>query len=147
MFFVSKQPALVEISNIHQVVFSRVGASMGAAAARTFDLKIITKSGPEYTFSSLNKEEHEPVESYFKDKRVKIKNEMVPDADMIMAAVGADDDDDDDDDMRSVDSDGPRRAPRGSDDSESDGGSNMSGALTVIADITEFPFLRGLCSL
>ncbi|KAF9077522.1 structure-specific recognition protein-domain-containing protein [Rhodocollybia butyracea] len=106
IFFVSKQPTLIELSDVHQAIFSRVGASMGAAAARTFDLKIVTKSGPEYTFSSINKEEHEPTESYFKDKKVRIKNEMVPDADLLMAAVG-----DDDEDMASIDSDDS--APRG----------------------------------
>lgn len=118
VFFVSKQPTLVELSDIHQVVFSRVGVNLGASSARTFDLKFVTKSGPEYTFSSLNKEEHQPIESYFRDKKVKIKNEMVPDVDRIMAEVG---DDDDDDDMASVDSDGPRRPAMGDeDDSEED---------------------------
>ncbi|KAJ6621788.1 structure-specific recognition protein-domain-containing protein [Mycena sp. CBHHK59/15] len=97
IFFVSKQPTLIELSDIHQVVFSRVGAS---TAARTFDLKVVTKSGPEYMFSSINKEEHEPTESYLKDKKIRIK-EMVPDVDVIMQTAG----DDDDDDMQSVESD------------------------------------------
>ncbi|KAJ8472449.1 hypothetical protein ONZ51_g8502 [Trametes cubensis] len=57
IFFVSKQPTLIELSDIHQVVFSRLGAGLGASAARTFDLKIVTKRGPEYTFTSINKEE------------------------------------------------------------------------------------------
>ncbi|KAF5389327.1 hypothetical protein D9757_003425 [Collybiopsis confluens] len=116
VFFVSKQPTLIELSDVHQVVFSRVGSSMGAAAARTFDLKIVTKSGPEYTFSSINKEEHEPTESYFKDKKIRLKNEMVPDADLLMAAAVGDDDDDDDD-MASVVSDesAPRRKPAAED--------------------------------
>ncbi|OAX42151.1 SSrecog-domain-containing protein [Rhizopogon vinicolor AM-OR11-026] len=115
IFFVSKQPTLIEISDIHQCVFSRVGASMGATAARTFDLKIVTKSGPEYTFTSINKEEHEPVEAYLKDKKVKLKNEMVPDVDML--AVGADSSDDE---MQSVASSGDERPkPRlGGDDDE-----------------------------
>lgn len=122
IFFVSKSPSLIELSDIHQVIFSRVGASV--SAARTFDLKIATKSGPEYTFTSINKEEHEPVENYLKDKKVRIKNEMVPDAEMLLAeAVG---DDDDDDDMQSViDSDGgPSRVKsktKDDDDSETDG--------------------------
>lgn len=51
---------------------------MGAAAARTFDLKIVTKEGPEHNFTSINKEEHEPLEAYLKDKKIKVKNEMVP---------------------------------------------------------------------
>ncbi|KAF6754868.1 chromatin binding protein [Ephemerocybe angulata] len=117
IFFVSKQPTLIEISDIHNVIFSRVGASMGAAAARTFDLKIVTRSGPEFNFTSINKEEHEVTEAYLKDKKVRVKNEMLPDADLLLAAVGADDDDDD---MQSVVS-SVGRAPRGGlDDDESE---------------------------
>ncbi|KAJ8593786.1 SSrecog-domain-containing protein [Rhizopogon salebrosus TDB-379] len=118
IFFVSKQPTLIEISDIHQCVFSRVGASMGAAAARTFDLKIVTKSGPEYTFTSINKEEHEPVEAYLKDKKVKLKNEMVPDVDML-AAGG----DSSDEEMQSVASSGdeaPKPRLGGDDDEDSE---------------------------
>ena len=123
IFFVSKQPSLVELSDIHQVIFSRVGASMGATAARTFDLKIVTKSGPELTFTSINKEEHEPTEAYLKDKKIRIKNEMVPDADLLMASA-AGDDDDDDDDMASVQS-SDRDVPQiraGLDDEDSEEG-------------------------
>ncbi|KAF5382624.1 hypothetical protein D9615_003018 [Tricholomella constricta] len=110
IFFVSKQPSLIEIADVHQVVFSRVGASMGAAAARTFDLKIVTKSGPEHNFSSINKEDHEPVETYLKDKKIKVKNEMVPDADLLLAAAAGDDDDDDDDMQSVISDDGPARS-------------------------------------
>ncbi|KAJ7758158.1 SSrecog-domain-containing protein [Mycena maculata] len=102
IFFVSKQPVLIELSDIQQVVFSRV--SQGTVA-RTFDLKIVTKSGPEYMFVSINKEELEPTETYLKEKKIRIK-EIVPDAELVMAAVG---DDDDDDDMQSVDSDEDKR--------------------------------------
>ena len=123
IFFVSKQPTLVDLSDIHQCVFSRVGASMGASAARTFDLKIVTKSGPEYTFTSINKEEHEPVETFLKDKKVKIKNEMVADVDMMMAAGGGDSDEE----IQSVASSGDEqpkpRVSRDEDDSE-EGGPN-----------------------
>ncbi|RDB17790.1 FACT complex subunit POB3 [Hypsizygus marmoreus] len=123
VFFVSKQPLLIEIADIHQVVFSRVGASMGAAAARTFDMKIVTKSGPEHNFTSINKEEHEPVETYLKDKKIKVKNEMIPDADLLLAATAGDDEDDD---MQSVSSDDgparikPSRGAQDEDDSEED---------------------------
>lgn len=128
IFFVSKSPLLVEISDIHQIVFSRVGAGMGAAAARTFDLKIITKSGPEHNFTSVNKEEHESVDAYLKDKKVKIKTENVPDVEMMLAAGAGDEDEDDDDEMQSIDSDDdgqPKKSKpsqRGdNDDSEEDG--------------------------
>ncbi|KAG6878509.1 hypothetical protein C0993_005439 [Termitomyces sp. T159_Od127] len=122
IFFVSKQPTLIEIADVHQVIFSRVGASMGAAAARTFDLKIITKSGPEHSFTSINKEDHEPVENYLKEKKIKVKNEMVPDADLLLAAAAGDDDDDDE--MQSVESDDDRprvkQSKGGMDDEDSE---------------------------
>ncbi|KAJ7754122.1 SSrecog-domain-containing protein [Mycena olivaceomarginata] len=115
IFFVSKQPVLIELSDVQQVVFSRV--SQGTTA-RTFDLKIVTKSGPEYMFVSINKEELEPTESYLKEKKIRVK-EIVPDAELVMAAV----DDDDDDDMQSVESDEDKRprikSSKDNDDDES----------------------------
>ncbi|KAJ7069620.1 SSrecog-domain-containing protein [Mycena amicta] len=102
VFFVSKQPVLIELSEIHQVAFSRVGQG---SAVRTFDMKIVTKSGPEYSFVSINKEELEPTEQYLKEKKIRVK-EIVPDAELMAVA---DDDDDDDEDMQSVDSDEDRR--------------------------------------
>ncbi|KAF9565079.1 SSrecog-domain-containing protein [Agrocybe pediades] len=87
IFFVSKSPLLIELSDIHQVVFSRVGAA-STAAGRTFDIKIVTKSGgPEHSFTSINKEEHEIVEAYLRDKKIRVKTESVPDADLLLAAV------------------------------------------------------------
>lgn len=119
IFFVSKQPSLVELSDIHQVIFSRVGSSMGATAARTFDLKIVTKSGLELTFTSINKEEHEPTEAYLKEKKIRIKNEMVPDADLLLAAAAGDDDDDEMASVQSSDRDVPQiRAGVDDEDSE-----------------------------
>ncbi|TCD61214.1 FACT complex subunit [Steccherinum ochraceum] len=115
IFFVSKQPTLIELSDIYQVVFSRLGAGMGATAARTFDLKIVTKSGPEYSFTSVNKEEHEITESYLREKKVKVKNEMM-EGELIMAV------DDDDEEMQSVASSG-EEAPKprlGGDDDDSE---------------------------
>ena len=110
------------------MIFSRVGAGAGASTGRTFDLKIVTKSGPEHNFTSINRDEHEIIETYLKDKKVRVKNEMVPDADLLLAAVAGDDDDDDD--MQSVISSDSNRGksaqkkvPRKDDDdsSEEDG--------------------------
>ncbi|KAF9807348.1 hypothetical protein IEO21_08260 [Rhodonia placenta] len=115
IFFVSKQPTLIELSDIHQVVFSRLGAGLGATAARTFDLKIVTKSGPEYTFTSVNKEEHEGTEAYLREKKVKVKNEMM-EGELIMGV------DDEDEEMQSVASSG-EEAPKprlGGDDEDSE---------------------------
>ena len=86
--------------------------------SRTFDLVVVTKSGPEHTFSSINKEEHEGVESYLKSKKVRVKNQIAED----MAAAVLDDDDEDEE-MQSVASSGeerpkPRSGNADDDDSE-----------------------------
>ncbi|PPQ70850.1 LOW QUALITY PROTEIN: hypothetical protein CVT25_003950 [Psilocybe cyanescens] len=90
-FFFSKQPLLIELADIQQVTFSRVGSSAAASTAgRTFDIKTTTKAGgPEYLFTSINKE-HEVTEVYLRD------------ADFLMKAV-VDDEDDEDEDMQSED--------------------------------------------
>ncbi|GBE83057.1 SSrecog-domain-containing protein [Sparassis latifolia] len=116
IFFVSKQPTLLELSELHQVVFSRLGAGMGATAARTFDLKIVTRNGPEYTFTSISKEEHDGLDAYLKEKKVRVKNEMM-EGELIMGAG-----DDEDEEMQSVASSGEEvPKPRlGGDDEDSE---------------------------
>ena len=133
VFFVSKQPTLIELSDIHQVVFSRLGTSMGANAARTFDMKIVTKVGSDLMFTSVNKEEHEVVSSYLQDKKVKTKNEMM-EGELPIAL------DDEDEEMQSVASSG-EEAPkprRGDDDDDSEEGwcPHLSDALDALdADV------------
>ena len=132
IFFVSKQPTLIELPDIHQVVFSRLGAGLGASAARTFDLKIVTKSGPEYTFTSINKEEYDATDGYLKDKKVKVKNEMM-EGELIMAAV-----DDEDEEMQSVASSGeeaPKPRLGGDDDDDSEEGEDATfGHLKLLTE-------------
>lgn len=89
------------------------------ATSRTFDLNIVTKSGPEHTFSSINKEEHEGVESYLTSKKVRVKNHMAEDI-----AAAALDDDDEDEEMQSVASSGeeaPKPRVGGNDDDSEEG--------------------------
>lgn len=116
--WVSKQPLPVELEEIHQVYFSRVGSSMGANAARTFDLRIVQKQGHEFTFTSINKEEKAAVETFLKGKSIKIKAEQVPDADLLAQGL-----DDDDEEMGSLseNSDKPKKMSLSDDDSETDG--------------------------
>lgn len=98
IFFVSKQPVLIELVDIYQVVFSRLGQGMGASASRSFDLKITPKNGPDYVFSSIMKEEKNGVEAYLTERKVRVKNEKVPEEEIVMAG----DDDDDDEEMASI---------------------------------------------
>jgi len=46
------------------------------ASARTFDLKIIQKSGPEHNFTLIAQEEHKGIETLLKAKKVHVKNDM-----------------------------------------------------------------------
>lgn len=87
----------------------------GTAAARTFDLRIVSKTGPEVTFTSINKEEHDPIENYLTSKKVRTKNEMA-DPELLGTIVTVDSDDDE---MQSVASDGSERPkPRTMDDDD-----------------------------
>ena len=54
-----------------------------------FDMQIIT-NGPEYTFMPINKKEHELIDAYLKDKKLWVKNEVVPDGDLLLAMAGDD---------------------------------------------------------
>lgn len=123
VFFVSKQPVLIELLDIYQVIFSRLGQGMGASASRSFDLKITTKSGPEYAFSSIIKEEKNGVEAYLTERKVRVKNEKVPEEEIVMV-----EEDDDDEEMASIASGsdvnkGKSRKSGGVDlDSEEEGG-------------------------
>ena len=91
------------------------------ATARTFDMQITTKHGPEYTFTSINKEEHELTDTFLKDKKVRVKNEKVPDGDLLLAAAG----DGSDEGMQRIASGGddePRVRRAGDDDDDSEDG-------------------------
>ena len=63
-------------------------------SARTFDIRVVVKAGPvsEFTFTSINKEEYDPVEQFLTSKKIRIKNEM-NEGDVIMAAPLDDDSD------------------------------------------------------
>jgi hypothetical protein len=47
------------------------------AASRTFDVTMMLKQGMgEYQFSNINREEQSGLESFFKSKGLKVKNEI-----------------------------------------------------------------------
>jgi structure-specific recognition protein 1 len=86
---------------------------------------VISKTGPEHTFTSINKEEHEVTEVFLRDKKVRVKNEMVPDADLLLAAV-VDDDDDEEMSVVSDDSAGKSRKSKSKPAANSGGGDDDS---------------------
>ncbi|KDN51305.1 FACT complex subunit POB3 [Tilletiaria anomala UBC 951] len=141
MLWVSKQPVYVAYADVHQIVFSRVGGAI--SSSKTFDLRVITKSGPEHHFQSLNREEHEKLNLHFAERKLRIKNEMaetdgalglqvaagmLSDEDEEMGAAGDDDDEDseEDEDFQEGSSDEDGGSPSEASDDE-DGGAGGKG--------------------
>ncbi|CAG8696474.1 14581_t:CDS:10, partial [Dentiscutata erythropus] len=76
--FIPKPPTLIKTSEIEKVIFTRVSATAVKApitSARTFDLKFRMKGNFEYQFSSINREEFEHLEEYFRSKKVITEND------------------------------------------------------------------------
>ncbi|CAG8681792.1 10725_t:CDS:10 [Funneliformis caledonium] len=73
--FVPKPPTYLPFSEIMSVTFSRVSANLtkksDLGGPRTFDMKFNMKSGVEFGFSSLNREEYEDLEVYLRSKNIK----------------------------------------------------------------------------
>ncbi|KAF2022093.1 SSrecog-domain-containing protein [Aaosphaeria arxii CBS 175.79] len=89
--FVPKPATYISMDNIASVTMSRVGGAM--AASRTFDITFTMKGGlAEHQFSNINREEQQPLESFFRAKGIKTKNEMADDSGAILAAALQDDD-------------------------------------------------------
>ncbi|KAJ1925503.1 FACT complex subunit [Tieghemiomyces parasiticus] len=78
--FVPKPPTFIPHAEIGSVSFSRVGAT-ATGASRTFDLKFnMLGGGGDYQFSSIPKEEYSVLEAYLREKNIKMKNELLDDA-------------------------------------------------------------------
>ncbi|KAL7420413.1 FACT complex subunit [Cryptotrichosporon argae] len=125
LIFIAKQPILIDFNKTESVSFSRVGG--GVASARTFDMRVVSKSeAPDYVFSSISKEEVEPISTYLQSKGVRLKNEMDDAMDVDDVGLGSDDDDDDASIPSEDDKKGKKKeakkpaAKRDDDDDESD---------------------------
>ncbi|WFD45251.1 FACT complex subunit [Malassezia psittaci] len=128
LIWVSKQTILVPYSEIHQLVFSRVGGAI--ASAKTFDLRIETRHGGDHTFQSIAREELDSLNNFFAERKLRVKNELADDPAALKAVddlldedddVKAlpDDDDEDDDEEEDEDFEG---------ESSDDGGSPSEGS-------------------
>jgi structure-specific recognition protein 1 len=93
LIWVSKQPIHIKYDDIHQVIFARVGGAV--SSSKTFDLKVIQRSGPQHVFQSLNREEHSALSKHFSARKVRVKNEM----DEVEAIKDILSDEDDDEEM------------------------------------------------
>jgi structure-specific recognition protein 1 len=91
LLFVPKPATYISFDHIASITMSRVGGAV--SASRTFDITVSLKSGAgEHQFSNINREEQKPLESFFKTKGIKTKNEMDNDGAMLAAALSADPD-------------------------------------------------------
>jgi len=84
--FVPKPATYISFDHINSVTMSRVGGAV--SASRTFDITVSLKNGAgEHQFSNINREEQQPLESFFKIKNIKTKNEMDGDTSMLAQAL------------------------------------------------------------
>ncbi|WRT63126.1 FACT complex subunit POB3 [Kwoniella shivajii] len=75
LIFIAKQPILIDFSKTESISFSRVGG--GIASARTFDMRVVSKTEvADHVFTAISKEEVGPISAFLKLKNVRLKNEM-----------------------------------------------------------------------
>ena len=91
LLFVPKPATYISFDHIASITMSRVGGAV--SASRTFDITVTLKNGAgEHQFLNVNREEQQPLETFFKAKNIKTKNEMDADGSMLDAALNADPD-------------------------------------------------------
>lgn len=83
--FVPKPATYISFDQIKTIVFSRVGGAV--SASRTFDITVQLKDAGESQFSNINREEQRSLESFFKSKGLRVKNEMDEDNTAILQAA------------------------------------------------------------
>jgi structure-specific recognition protein 1 len=109
LIWVSKQPIHIRYDDIHQVVFSRVGAGGAVSTSKTFDLKVVQRNGAQTIFAAVNREEFDALSQHFTNRKVRVKNEMAE----VVAIDDVLSDDDEDEEMEDED-DGSRRRRKAS---------------------------------
>lgn len=106
LIFIAKQPILIDFSKTESISFSRVGG--GVASAKTFDMRVVSKTeAADHVFSSISKEEVQPISAYLTSKNVRLKNEM--DDAMDVDPISDDDIEEDDDASISSEDEKPRK--------------------------------------
>jgi structure-specific recognition protein 1 len=84
--FVPKPATYISYEQTASVTFSRVSGAVSALS--TFDITVHKKNGdPATQFSNINREDLKALESLFKLKGLRVKNEIDEDANMLAAAL------------------------------------------------------------
>ncbi|KAL2754651.1 hypothetical protein ACRALDRAFT_1042289 [Sodiomyces alcalophilus JCM 7366] len=109
--FIPKPATYIAYEQTASVTFSRVSGAVSALS--TFDITVQMKSGAGSTqFSNISREDLKALETFFKLKNLRVKNEIDEDANLLAAALRDQDMDDSDDDVVG------NRADRGSADED-----------------------------
>jgi structure-specific recognition protein 1 len=109
--FVPKPATYIAYEQTQSITFSRIGGAVSALS--TFDITVVMKGGAGSSqFSNINREDLKALESFFKLKGLRVKNEIDEDANLLAAAMREQDMDDSDEEMV-----GPK-ADRGSADED-----------------------------
>jgi structure-specific recognition protein 1 len=84
--FVPKPATYIAYEQTQSVTFSRVGGAVSALS--TFDITVAMKNGAGSSqFSNINREDLKALESFFKLKGLRVKNEIDEDANLLAAAL------------------------------------------------------------
>lgn len=96
--FVPKPATYIAYEQTQSVTFSRVGGAVSTLS--TFDITVLMKNGAGSSqFSNINREDLKALETFFKLKGLRVKNEIDEDANMLAAAIREQNMDDSDDDV------------------------------------------------
>lgn len=96
--FVPKPATYIAYEQTQSVTFSRVGGAVSALS--TFDITVVMKNGAGSSqFSNINREDLKALESFFKLKGLRVKNEIDEDANILAAALRQEAMDDTDDEV------------------------------------------------
>lgn len=84
--FVPKPATYIAYEQTQSVTFSRVSGAVSALS--TFDITVVMKNGAGSSqFSNINREDLKALESFFKLKGLRVKNEIDEDANLLAAAL------------------------------------------------------------
>lgn len=84
--FVPKPATYITFDTVQSITFSRIGGAVSALS--TFDITVVLKSGGgSNQFSNINREDLKALETFFKHKGLRVKNEIDEDANLLAAAL------------------------------------------------------------
>ena len=84
--FVPKPATYISYEQTQSVTFSRVGGAVSALS--TFDITVVMKNNAGSSqFSNINREDLKALESFFKLKNLRVKNEIDEDANLLAQAM------------------------------------------------------------